>query len=108
MTFVGALRHRSFAWLWTGQAISRLGDSIHRVALSWWVLEQTGSAAVMGTVLIFSFTPMLLFLLIGGVAGDRLPRVWLMLGSDLLRGGMVGIVAALAATRSEERRVGEE
>jgi DHA3 family tetracycline resistance protein-like MFS transporter len=97
---VGALRQRSFAWLWTGQAISRLGDSIHRVALSWWVLEQTGSAAVMGTVLIFSFTPMLLFLLIGGVAGDRLPRVRLMLGSDLLRGGVVALVAALAATHT--------
>jgi MFS family permease len=80
MTLVGALRHRAFAWLWAGQAISRLGDSIYRVALAWWVLEQTGSAAVMGTVLIFSFTPMLLFLLIGGVAGDRLPRVRLMLG----------------------------
>jgi hypothetical protein len=100
MTLVGALRHRSFAWLWAGQAISRLGDSIHRVALSWWVLEQTGSAAVMGTVLIFSFTPMLLFLLIGGVAGDRLPRVRLMLGSDLLRGGVVAIVAVLAASHT--------
>jgi DHA3 family tetracycline resistance protein-like MFS transporter len=100
MTLVGALRHRSFAWLWTGQAISRLGDSINRVALSWWVLEQTGSAAVMGTVLIFSFTPMLLFLLIGGVAGDRLPRVRLMLGSDLLRGGVVAIVAALTASHT--------
>jgi hypothetical protein len=47
MTVVGALHHRSFAWLWTGQAISRLGDSIHRVALSWWVLQPTGSAAVL-------------------------------------------------------------
>jgi hypothetical protein len=39
------------------------------------VLEKTGSAVMMGTVLIFSFTPMLLFLLLGGVAVDRWSRV---------------------------------
>jgi hypothetical protein len=62
-----ALKQRSFMLLWTGQVISRLGDSLYRVALAWWVLERTGSATAMGTVLIFSFTPMLLFLLLGGV-----------------------------------------
>ena len=91
-----SLSHRSFALLWSGQTISRLGDSLYRVALAWWVLEKTGSAAAMGTVLIFSFTPMLLFLLIGGVAVDRFPRVRVMLVSDLLRGAVVGIMALLA------------
>jgi DHA3 family tetracycline resistance protein-like MFS transporter len=91
-----------FAWLWTGQTISRLGDTLYRIALSWWVLEKTGSAAVMGTVLIFSFTPMLLFLLIGGVAVDRFPRLKVMLLSDLLRGVIVLVVTALAFTRRLE------
>ena len=66
MTLLMSLRHRSFALLWSGQIISRLGDNLYRVALAWWVLEKTGSATAMGTVLIFAFTPMLLFLLIGG------------------------------------------
>ena len=91
-----SLTHRSFALLWSGQTISRLGDSLYRVALAWWVLEQTGSATAMGTVLILSFTPMLLFLLIGGVAVDRFPRVRVMLASDILRGAVVGVVALLA------------
>src|SRR5438552_8882265 len=91
-----SLAHRSFALLWSGQTISRLGDSLYRVALAWWVLEQTGSATAMGTVLIFSFAPMLLFLLIGGVAVDRFPRVRVMLASDILRGAVVGLVALLA------------
>jgi len=93
---VGALSHRSFALLWTGQTLSRIGDFLYEIALAWWVLQKTGSALAMGGVLIFAFTPMLLFLLLGGVAGDRLPRLRLMLASDLLRGGLVLGVAALA------------
>ena len=65
MAFLRALRYRSFALLWTGQTISRLGDSLYRIALAWWVLEETGSATAMGTVLVVSFLPMVLFLLVG-------------------------------------------
>ncbi len=96
MALFSSLRHRPFALLWGGQAISSLGDSLYRVALAWWVLEKTGSATAMGTVLVFSITPMVVFLLLGGVAVDRLPRLRLMLGSDLLRALVTGTVAALA------------
>ena len=101
MTSVPLLRslgHRAFALLWTGQTVSRIGDYLYEVALAWWVLQKTGSAVAMGTVLICSFTPMLLFLLLGGVAVDRWPRVPLMLASDLARGVVVSMVAVLAAT----------
>ena len=91
-----SLKNRGFALLWSGQTISRLGDSLYRIALAWWVLEKTGSAAIMGTVLIFSTVPMLIFLLIGGVAVDRFNPARLMLFSDLLRGLVVACVAGLA------------
>src|SRR4051794_30543009 len=91
-----ALAHRPFALLWTGQVVSRLGDYLYEIALAWWVLQETGSAAAMATVLVCAFTPMLLFLLIGGVAVDRLPRARLMLLSDLARGVVVCVVAGLA------------
>lgn len=91
-----SLKHRPFALLWSGQTISRLGDSLYSVALAWWVLEKTGSATAMGSVLIFSFAPTLIFLLIGGVAVDRLPRLRVMLISDLLRGFVVAAVTLLA------------
>jgi DHA3 family tetracycline resistance protein-like MFS transporter len=97
-----SLTHRFFTLLWSGQTISRLGDSLYRIALAWWVLEKTGSAAIMGTVLIFSTVPMLLFLLIGGVVVDRFNRAWLMLASDLLRGIVVVIVAGLAVSQQLE------
>lgn len=96
MTLFKSLAHRPFALLWSGQTTSRLGDSLYRIALAWWVLEKTGSAAAMGSVLIFSFTPMLLFLLVGGVVVDRLPRLRVMLASDLLSGAVVSVVAWLA------------
>jgi MFS family permease len=96
VTILRALRHRQFALLWTGQTISRTGDYLYQFALAWWVLETTGSATAMATVLICSFTPMILFLLVGGAAGDRLPRVPLMLASDTGRLLIGGLVATLA------------
>ena len=96
MRLFESLRHRPFALLWSGQTISRLGDSLYRIALSWWVLEKTGSAAAMATVAFFSLAPMLVFLLIGGVLVDRLPRFRIMLISDTVNTLVVGLVALLA------------
>ena len=98
MSIFRSLKHRSFALLWLGQTLSRVGDFVYEIALAWWVLEKTGSAETMGLVLVFSITPSLLFLLIGGVAVDRLPRIMLMLFSDIGRGIAALVVAALAFT----------
>ena len=96
MNVLRSLKHRPFALLWTGQTISRLGDSLYRIALSWWVLEKTGSAVAMGTVLILSQIPLLLFLLIGGVVVDRLPRIRIMFISDILSGLVITFVAVFS------------
>lgn len=93
MNVLHSLKHRPFALLWTGQTTSRLGDSLYRIALSWWVLEKTGSGVAMGTVLIFSQIPLLLFLLIGGVVVDRLPRIRVMFASNVLCGLVITFVA---------------
>lgn len=81
-----ALHHRNFTLLLSGQTLSRIGDFLFQIALAWWVLEKTGSALAMGTVLIFGFVPMLLFVLIGGVVVDRLQRTRLLFWSDIGRG----------------------
>lgn len=99
-TFFRALAHRPFSLLWTGQTVSSVGDSIYQVALVWWVLVHTGSALAMGTVLICERVPALVLLLLGGVIVDRVPRIWLMLLSDLIRGLLVGVVAVLALTNT--------
>src|SRR5215217_1439090 len=37
-----ALGNQSFALLWSGQTLSRIGDFLYQVALAWWVVEHTG------------------------------------------------------------------
>ena len=95
LRFARALRSRPFAWLWAGQTISALGDGAYTVALAWAVLDLTGSATDMGIVLVARSVPMLLFVLIGGVAADRLPRRLVMLASDAGRAVAVLAIAAL-------------
>lgn len=96
MNVLRSLKHHPFALLWSGQTISRLGDSLYRIALAWWVLEKTGSATAMGTVLVFSQIPMLVFLLIGGVVVDRLPRLRVMFVSDILSGLVITFVTVFS------------
>lgn len=96
LTLFRALHHRPFALLWGGQTVSVLGDNIFQVALAWWVLEETGSAVAMGTVLVLRTLPMLAFQLVVGVLVDRMPRLPLIVLSDLLRGLVIGIAAWLA------------
>ncbi len=95
MNFLRSLANPSFALLWSGQTVSRLGDSFYTVALALWVLEKTHSAAAMGLVLVFFTVPMILLLLVGGVFVDRLPRLYVMLSSDFLRALLVGLIAVL-------------
>ena len=91
-----ALKHRSFALLWSGQTLSRLGDFVYEIALAWWILQKTGSAEAMGLMWVFVITPSVLLLLLGGAVVDRFPRVPLMLISDAGRALIVALVAALA------------
>jgi MFS family permease len=93
--FARALRTKPFAMLWSGQTVSALGDGAFSTALAWQVLKLTGSATAMGAVLIARTIPMLIFLLIGGVAADRLPRRLVMLASDAGRGLAVLAIAIL-------------
>jgi MFS family permease len=91
-----ALRHRPFTLLLSGRTISALGDRLFSISLAWWVMEETGSAVVLSTILVFGVIPMLAFLLLGGALVDRLPRVRLMLASDLARGVLVSVLGLLA------------
>ncbi|HEX3272127.1 MAG TPA: MFS transporter, partial [Ktedonobacterales bacterium] len=100
LRFARALRSRPFALLWLGQTISTLGDGAYLTALAWQVLILTGSGAAMGIVLIATSVPRLLFLLLGGVIADRLPRRLVMLWADAGRAVAVGAIAVLSHTNT--------
>ncbi len=89
------LRNRDFRWLWTGQAVSAVGDMIFPVAVAVQVLDAGGDATAVGLVLGGRFAALVLFSLLGGVWADRLPRTAVMIGADVLR---AVAVAGLALT----------
>lgn len=88
------LRHREFSLLFAGQAVSLFGDRIVMVAAPFAVLALPGgSASGVGLVLGASALGFGLFVLVGGVVADRLPRQFTMLASDVVR----AVVQATAA-----------
>ena len=87
------LRHRDFALLWTGQAVSLIGDGIYLVAIAWLVYDLSNSPSALGLVGVAWTLPMVLVLLGSGVLSDRYDRRRMMIIADLLR---VVAIAALA------------
>ncbi len=95
LAFARALRSRRFTLLWSGQTVSALGDGAFFTALAWQVLTLTGSGTAMGLALVAETTPIVLFMLIGGVVADRLPRRLTLLWSDGGRAVVTLVVAWL-------------
>lgn len=96
--FARAFRTRPFTFLWLGQTISSLGNGIFQVALAWQVLLMTHSGTAMGIVLLASTIPSIVFVLLGGVTADRLPRRLIILWSDGGRGVVVLFISILGFT----------
>jgi MFS family permease len=63
-----------FTRFFLAQSLSWLGSSMTPVALSFGVLRATGRTGDLGVVLAANTIPMIVFLLLGGVVADRLPR----------------------------------
>src|SRR5687767_7228099 len=90
-----ALSHRDFRMLFFGQAASLIGDTLVFVVIGLFVLDLTGSATDTGLVLTAYATPLVLFLLVGGVVADRVPRRALMIATDFVRFGLHALLALL-------------
>jgi len=86
------LRNRGFVRLWTGQAISFLGDAISMVALVVLAAELGGRASAVGGILVARLLPTLAGPFVG-VLADRLDRKAILVGSDLARAALTfGII----------------
>jgi MFS family permease len=89
------LRRRDFRLLFSGQAVSLLGDGMVNVALAFAVLSVGGSPSAVGLVFAARTLPLVACLLVGGVVADRTSRRAVMLGADLARVASQGTMAAL-------------
>ena len=94
----GPFGQREFRLLFLGRTTSFVGNAFANVALAFAVLELTGSKADLGYVLAARSVPQVLFLLAGGIWGDRLPRHRVMVGSNLASGLSQSAVAVLLLT----------
>jgi MFS family permease len=90
------LRHRDFRLLWGAMCISLLGDGAFLVALAWQVYALSDAPTALSVVGIAMTVPTIVFLLVGGVASDRLDRRSIMVAADVGRGVALALMAALA------------
>ncbi len=93
VTFGEVFEIAEFRALWFAELLSIAGDQLARVALSILVFTGTGSATLTGLTYALTFAPSLL----GGIFltgfADRFPRRSVMATVDVLRAGLIALVA---------------
>ncbi len=93
----GPLSDRNFRLLTAGQFTSTAGDFCYAVALPWLVLSTHGGPVLLGTVLACYGVPRTVLMPLGGVLADNLGPRTIMLTADLVRCGLVVVLAVFAA-----------
>ena len=97
------LAGRQFRLLFAGRLTSFLGSAVAPVALAFAVIDDLdGSATSLGLVLMAGWIPQVLFVLVGGVVADRLPRHLVLVGSNTLSGLAQAFAAVVLLTGSAE------
>jgi predicted MFS family arabinose efflux permease len=91
----GLWRHQEFMRLWTGQSISEFGSWLGALGLLA-ILVLDATPAQMGILETLKAAPALLMGLFAGVWVDRRRRRPLLVGADIGRAVLLGLVAALA------------
>jgi MFS family permease len=95
---VAPLRERPFRLLWLARTSSAFGDALIPVAIAFGVLSVHKSATALGVVLAAFMVSRVVFILVGGVVADRLPRRAVMLVCDALRAIVETFTAAMLFT----------
>lgn len=93
------LRQRNFAFLWTGQIVSLIGDWVLFVALPFFIYTLTGSTLATGIMFIVQTVPRLCFGSVAGVFVDRWNRKYTMIATNLIQ---AGVLAPLFLVRSQD------
>nr|WP_067933551.1 MFS transporter [Alicyclobacillus kakegawensis] len=95
MLYLRLLRNRYFLIYWTGSTIVQLGLQFSTIALTWFVLQTTGSAAQIGLVLaVVPISRMATSPFIGCFI-DKLPRRALMMLDNLCQGVLYVLIPVL-------------
>lgn len=96
------LRLRDFRLLWTGMAVSMLGDGIYLVAVAFQAYSLDNDPSALALVGVAWTAAMVVFLLVGGVISDRLPRRRVLMTADAGRAVVLAIVGVLSVAGALE------
>jgi MFS family permease len=97
-TIRAALGYSSFRRLLAGLAVSQVGDWLYNLALVTLVFERTGSAMWAGVAAAARVVPVVVLGPVAGVIADRFDRRLVMVTSDVLRLGLMVLLAVVATT----------
>ena len=92
------LKNPIFIFFFLGNIISLIGFGFHLIAISWMVLEKTGSEFSLGKIMAFSTAPGLFLALFAGVIIDKVNRKWLLVNLDIFR--MLVVIGFLIIMRT--------
>ena len=93
------LRNPNYRLWLIGGTISLLGDQFYLVALPWLVLQQTGSAVVMGAIMMAGAIPRALLMLMGGAISDRMSARKILMATAMARTLCVAVIGVLVWLR---------
>ncbi len=83
------LWHKDFTLVVIGQIISLFGNAVLRFALPLYILEQSGSPALFGSVSALAFIPMIVLSPVGGIIADRVNKQRIMVVLDFITSALV-------------------
>lgn len=88
---------QKFILLWMGQAVSLLTSAVLQMSIVWYLVEQTGSAAILSIATLIGYVPEAVLGTFVGVFIDRYNRKYIMMLADLFIAfaGMVLVVVGL-------------
>ncbi len=92
-----ALRHPPYRRFWAGNFLSNVGTWMQNLAQGWLVLQLTNSPFLLGLVGFTTWSPVLLFTLVGGVIADRADRRRMMMWTQ---SGLMTLAVLLAGLTS--------
>jgi len=85
-SFRDIFENRNFFLFWSGFTLSSIGDSLTRVALTWFVFEETKSPQALGILTVAYTAPILIGGLAAGPLLDRFSPRRVMILDNLIRG----------------------